>query len=109
MGRWPVSMGANPSKVPERRLISRHSISRPAASRTTLIMAGIAKKNRIIRVIAGIQPPPKTNFSQMPAPNPAMIAMSRITPLQCRRIVAPPAADTPVARGRRCNVRAFFH
>jgi mono/diheme cytochrome c family protein len=23
MGRWPVSVGANPSTVPERRLISR--------------------------------------------------------------------------------------
>jgi hypothetical protein len=52
-------------------------------------MNGIAKKTRIVRPIAGIQPLPKTNLSKMPTPNPTMVAMSRITPLQCHRIVAP--------------------
>jgi len=51
-------------------------------------MNGTARKTRIVRPIAGIQPLPKTNLAKMPAPNPRMVAMSRILPLQCHRILA---------------------
>jgi hypothetical protein len=95
MGRWPVSLSVNSPKARDCRLISRHAISCPTASQTTPVITGMASITRIVRVIVGIHPPPKTNFSQMPAPNPAMIAT--INPLRSHRIYRLPAADVPVA------------
>src|SRR5262249_37740017 len=50
---------------------------------------GIPRKNNNGTAVSGHQPPPRTNLSKTPAPNPTMVAMSRITPLRCHRIIGP--------------------